>query len=189
MLLSLAIGRSCYVYDMASRNKLRGVSRAIFLGLQFVRWSLAYLWFAADRPELVPSRVLVRGKNNVPYWRDIVLQFRIPKDTKKRLRYFACYAREMGTTDIHLYGVYGPPTQLDGCMSIHTKFVRQWLDTQAASHESQRKRTTPVWLEKNSLALYDHEATCDELREIRQGMEDQEDEDINGDSIAVDANA
>lgn len=180
LLLSLAVGRPCYVYDLASRNKLLGVSRALFLGLQFVRWSLAYLWFAADRPNLVPERVLVRGKNAVPYWRDTVIPFQIGKDTKKRLRYFAPFAREMGTTDVRLYGVSGPSTELDGCISVHTKFVRQWLESAPMRDtKGYGTNTFPDMLRQHALALYDNETTMDGLYEVQRSIHEKMNESSN----------
>lgn len=174
LLLSLAVGRTCYVYDLASRNKLQGVSRALFLGLQFVRWSLAYLWFAADRPDLVPERVLVRGKNVVPYWQEVVIRFHIKKDTKKRLRYFASYAQEMGTTDIRLFGVSGPSTELDGCISVHAKFVRQWLESNLTRNAAklQGNKFTDM-LQQYALAVYDSETTLHGLREVQKKIREQ----------------
>lgn len=178
MLLSLSVGRPCYVYDLASRNKLRGVSRALFLGLQFVRWSLAYLWFAADQPHLVPERVLVRGKNTVPFWRDDVMRFRTSKEIKKHIRYYTAYASEMGTSDVRLFGVYGGSTTLDGCMGLHVKFVRQWIEHQQGvvedgnGYSGDDKGECPtdheMWMQRVGLVVYDPEATCDKLRDIQK---------------------
>lgn len=67
LLFSLANAHTCYVYDLASRNPKRGVSRAHFLALPFIRFALASLWFGAES-ELLPKSVLVRGKNLVRYW-------------------------------------------------------------------------------------------------------------------------
>lgn len=170
MLFSLAIGRPCYVYDLASRNKISGVPRALFLGLQFVRWSLAYLWFANDRPDLVPSCVMVRGKNTVPFWRDEVLPFRIGKDTKKRLRYFIPFVREMGVSDVRLFGIYGAASEFDGCMGLHVKFVRQWLETLSENDGDVRDGVS-----SNSCSMYDSNSTPDELRQIQKRIRSERD--------------
>lgn len=179
-LLSLAVGRPCYVYDLASRNKLRGVSRALFLGLQFIRWALTYLWFGMEN---VPTRVLVRGKNVVPFWRDIVLPYRISKDTKKRIRYFMPYAYEMNNRSVHLHGVYGKPTEIDGCIRLHIKFLRQWLEDVEQRRKSQQNSDinpdvpdnfTPgdemPWYKDNGLVVYDSDSTCDQLRDIQKAI-------------------
>ena len=36
--------RSCLVYDFGSRNKKRGAPRAVWYGLEFVRYALRVLW-------------------------------------------------------------------------------------------------------------------------------------------------
>lgn len=175
MLLSLAVGRPCLIYDLASRNKNRGVSRALFLGLQFIRWAIAYLWFAADpqTQHLVPSQVSVRGKNAVPFWRQSVLPYRVAKDTKKRIRYFMPYVSEMNTKNVQLCGIFGVPTSLDGCIAIHSKFIRDWVETQAAEGHAERSTVQldiPGWLSRAGFAVFDGESTCDELRELQNQL-------------------
>lgn len=177
MLLSLAVGRPCLIYDLASRNKNRGVSRALFLGLQFIRWAIAYLWFGADpqTQHLVPSQVSIRGKNAVPFWRQSVLPYRVAKDTKKRIRYFMPYVSEMNTTNVKIYGIFGMPTSLDGCIAIHSKFIRDWVETQAAEGQIEHSAVQldiPEWLSRAGFAVYDSESTCDELRELQNQLID-----------------
>lgn len=163
LLMALACGRSCYVYDFASRNKARGVPRAVFLGLEFVRWSLGWLWFreAADR-------VMVRGKNVVPFWRDTVMPYRIDKVTKKKLRYYAPFAMEMGVREVALHGVYGRASVIDGCKGVHVKMVRRWLE------EEERKGRTrdsgdvldddvAAWFAAHGLMVYDSENSDEDL--------------------------
>lgn len=168
LLLSLAIGRPCYLYDLASRNKLRGVPRALYLGLQFVRWALAYLWFAKDRPHLVPDRVMVRGKNTVPFWQD-VLRYRITKDTKKRLRYFVPYVQEMGTMDVPLFGVYGSVSEIDGCMDVHVKYVRQWAES--LNCDDEQVDDIQQRINAYGLSVHNSDSTCDELRDIQKQLQ------------------
>jgi hypothetical protein len=38
-------GYNCMVYDYGSRNKKRGVPRALWYGLEFVRFALNWVWF------------------------------------------------------------------------------------------------------------------------------------------------
>lgn len=40
LLLQLALGHTCLVYDLGSRNKKRGAPRAIWYGLEFARYAL-----------------------------------------------------------------------------------------------------------------------------------------------------
>lgn len=165
LLFSLACGRKVFVYDFASRNKVRGVPRSIFLGIQFIKWSLAYLWFGKNAPELVPDVVLVRGKNTVPFWRDKVMPYRIEKNLKKRIRYFAPYAQEMGVTDIKLHGVYGRATSIDGCLMVHVKMVREWLEK-----NENRSRLNCDELAAGKYATFDPTVTEEELVKIQDSL-------------------
>lgn len=46
LLLGLTLtGYNCMVYDYGSRNKKRGVPRALWYGLEFVRFALNWVWF------------------------------------------------------------------------------------------------------------------------------------------------
>lgn len=180
MLLSLAVGRPCLVYDLASRNKNRGVPRAIFLGLQFLKWAIAYLWFGTDlRADLlVPSCVLVRGKNVVPFWMQTVLSYKVGKDTKKRIRYFLPYVREMGTTEVRLYGVFGIPSLLDGCIMIHAKFVRDWIELRCNVGSDKSFGITPdlkKWLEESGFAVFDSHATFEQLQQLQRQLSNCQD--------------
>lgn len=58
LLLHLAAGRCCLVYDFGSRNKKRGVPRALWMGAEFVRFALTYLW-GLERP----ATAVCRGHN------------------------------------------------------------------------------------------------------------------------------
>lgn len=171
LLLALATGRPCYLYDLGSRNKERGVPRAIFMGLAFARWAVAYLWFEGSRPKLVPGRVDVRGRNAVPFWRATVMPFQVRKETKRRVRYFARFAEEMGTEEVRLFGVHGRATEIDGCAGVHAKFAREWVE------EGVREAIAagaPEWLEDEKLVLYNSEATGEEVLEIQRRLNDKQ---------------
>lgn len=162
LLFSLACGRSCFIYDFGSRNKARGVPRALFLGVEFVKWSLAYLWFNTENPDRVPKSVMVRGKNTVPFWRDTVLHFRISKDAKKKLRYFAPFARERKVDNINLHGVYGRVSEIDGCKDIHVKLVQDWLETQQIeAHDGDADARE--WLTEHRYVEYHADSSAAEL--------------------------
>jgi len=45
LLVSLALGYSCVVYDFGSRDKKRGVPRALWYGTEIVRYALDWYWF------------------------------------------------------------------------------------------------------------------------------------------------
>ena len=53
LLVSLALGYSCVVYDFGSRDKKRGVPRALWYGLEFTRFALNRYWFDGED---VPTR-------------------------------------------------------------------------------------------------------------------------------------
>ncbi|PXF46907.1 hypothetical protein BWQ96_03245 [Gracilariopsis chorda] len=166
MLFSLACGRYCYIYDFGSRSKMCGVPRAMFLGMQFIKWSVAYLWFGSDEPELVPNRVLVRGKNLVPFWENEVIPHKIEKDTKQKIRYFSSFAKELGVRSVNLHGVYGKLSDIDGCKELHVKMVREWLELLETAHES--KLDFASWMTSCGFALYDSESTVEQLTETQR---------------------
>ena len=172
LLFSLACGRACYVYDFGSRNKSRGVPRALFLGLQFVKWSLSYLWFKGEQ-DMIPEKVFVRGKNTVPYWRDEVMPYMIEKDTKKRIRYFAPFAKERGLLHVRLHGVYGRVSAIDGRKSVHVKIVHDWLAQEDASRKGhgEEERDLTECFRAQGLAEFQADLTKEELVTIQEWME------------------
>jgi hypothetical protein len=54
LLVSLALGYSCVVYDFGSRDKKRGVPRALWYGTEFVRYALDWYWFDAKDDTQTP---------------------------------------------------------------------------------------------------------------------------------------
>lgn len=171
LLFSLATGRDCYIYDLASRAKIRGVPRSLFLGVEFIKWSLAYLWFGSDGDIALPSCVLVRGKNPVPFWRDELLPYKISKDTKKRIRYYSSFANELGVREIRLHGVYGRISEYDGCKGIHVKLVRDWLEIQSQELEEGCNEDSysemESWMRKYGYVVHDWKRSTDELIAIQ----------------------
>lgn len=109
LMFSLAAGYDCYVYDFASRDAQRGVPRALFLGLQFVSFALAYLWFD-ERAESVH----VRGHNVAQFWRDEVMLKRVAKKTRQMVRFYRPFAGRMAGGRVRLHGVYGAVAETDG---------------------------------------------------------------------------
>lgn len=168
LLFALACGRNCYVYDFASRSKLSGVPRALYLGVQFIKWSLAYLWFSKSAPELIPDRVMVRGKNLVPFWHSKVMPYQIDKDTKQMIRYYMSFAKEMGVREIKLHGVYGKLCEIDGCKEIHVKMVRDWLEEKGVDNDSDKDVVS--WIRRHGFALYDSELTLEQLLQTQRNL-------------------
>lgn len=82
--LALALGWDVYVYDYGSRNKKRGVSRACWYGLEFVRYALDTIWFgqAARKP-------LLRGYGVQKMFDEHIFNF--AQTTDRRVRYYRKY--------------------------------------------------------------------------------------------------
>ncbi len=150
LLWSLATGHECVIYDYGSRDRTRGVPRALFLGMQFVRWALRYLWF-----DVTDDVALIRGKNVVPFWRDEVMPYKIHKRTKKLMRYYAPYARALAVRDVRLVGVYGAVTRLDGCVDEYVAMAGSVWGGSVADNEARFEQ----WLKTNGLCVYDPNAT------------------------------
>lgn len=170
LLWSLACGHTCYLYDFASRNPRRGVSRAQFLGAEFVKWALAYLWFGKDSP-LVPACVLVRNKNLVRFWRDDVLPYKIGKDTKKRIRYYAPFAEAAGVQRVDLRAVYGRASVIDGRKAAHVEVARAWLNENFLGTVGDGELDFETWMREHKLAVFFSDADADDLRRVQRWMQ------------------
>lgn len=60
LLFHLATGRCCLVWDLGSRNKKRAVPRALWYGLEFIRFSLALAWYGRSTPAYVRGHCVTR---------------------------------------------------------------------------------------------------------------------------------
>ena len=138
-LIAAALGYSCVVYDYGSRDKKRGAPRALWYGLEFVRYALNVEWFGeADR---VP---VLRGKN---VGHDFSRKLRgFPKSAKKKLRYY----RKFLTDDVkargavRLVGVYKRTTH-DDDDAFYRQLVRETCaprETRAAGESLKTKNET-----------------------------------------------
>jgi hypothetical protein len=165
----------CYLYDFASRNPKRGVPRSLFLGVEFVKWTLCYLWFGGlDSPHL-PSKVLVRGKNVAVFWRDEVIRFKVSKDTKARLRYYAPFAQASGIHRIDLRGIYGRASKIDGQKDVHVALAHGWLQLHYVSPVAVRKHREECvkfeqWMREWRLAEFDSTVPSENLRLVQSWM-------------------
>lgn len=170
LLWSLASGYTCYLYDFASRNPKRGVPRSQFLGCEFVKWALAYLWFGRESP-LLPKSVNVRGKNVVPFWLGEILPYKINKETKKRIRYYSPFCESNEVSVIDLRAIYGRATLIDGKKEAHVDLAQHW---QTVAYPDclgiDPAKGMDSWMAENRLVEFDSEADADELRRIQQWM-------------------
>ncbi|KAK3240940.1 hypothetical protein CYMTET_49260 [Cymbomonas tetramitiformis] len=98
-LLSLALGETCIVYDFGSRNKKRGVPRAIWYGVEFIHFALDYIWFGNIKP------AVLRGHNVEDTFKVHVNN--LSKSTKKKLKYYRQYIPEH-VHGVQILGIYGP---------------------------------------------------------------------------------
>jgi hypothetical protein len=167
---------SCYLYDFASRNPKRGVPRSLFLGVEFVKWALCYLWLGGlDSPHL-PAKVLVRGKNLVVFWRDEVIPYKVSKETKTRLRYYTPFSQKSGIERIDLRGVYGRASKIDGKKDAHVAIAHAWLQSHYGSSilnvqgAATGKERFEMWLLESRFAEFESTAHSDELRRLQAWM-------------------
>lgn len=108
-LLALALGHTALVYDFGSRNRKRGAPRAIWYGIEFIRYALNFLWYEHR------GRAFLRGHNVAKRFDEQIRGF--SQSTKRRLQYFGSYVARDDTevsnspsdpcfSPVKLYGVY-----------------------------------------------------------------------------------
>ena len=155
MLFHLVQGHCVLVYDFGSRNKKRGVvrtamrcrwcslrhthvrllviqPRALWMGLEFVKWVLGRAWFGrAAWSEKTDGRVWVRGSNVQQEWEEIWR--RLDPQTMKKLKYYRRYLRRGAQPEIQLYGVYADTTH-DNEPGYYEEMAR-WFDGVLAGGE------------------------------------------------------
>jgi len=100
LLVSLALGHDCFVVDYASRNKKRGVPRALWYGCEFAAFALETCWFGA-----ATKTPCLRGVNVLT---DFTAKLRaFDKVTLRRLKYYRRFLAP-GVDRVRLYGLCGP---------------------------------------------------------------------------------
>lgn len=122
ILFQLALGECCLIYDYGSRNKETGASRAIWYGLEFLRYTLRKVWY----PEASKSDVAyLRGRNVSRMFDEIIDSF--SKATMRQLKYYRQFTSPETTTDVQLYGVYNATTN-DADNGYYQKLAREFKD-------------------------------------------------------------
>lgn len=99
LLMNLAIGNECIIYDAGSRRD-NGCSRVIWQLIPFIQYSLTKLWF--QKKNVVAYNIVGNKKLDVTEYYERKFK-ELPKLTKKRLRY---YRKFLLTDKIELHGVY-----------------------------------------------------------------------------------
>lgn len=103
MLFWLAKGHTVLVYDFGSRNKKRGAPRALWYGLEFLKYVLGYVWY--DERD---AKCFVRGTNAKNDFQSIIQKY-VDRATMKKIKYYRQYCPTTTSTSkekIKLYGVY-----------------------------------------------------------------------------------
>ncbi|KAL0481810.1 farnesyl-diphosphate farnesyltransferase [Acrasis kona] len=156
LLMNLAIGKTCYVYDYGSRRTdkndcLYGVSRAVWMGIPYIRILLNRAWFEMETPrehlyEFVAGANMKMAEFHdndrpnvfrtewlMPSFKEHMLQ--LDRTSRNRLQYFAKFA----TPEVRKYGV-----QLVGVSKVtgfdgqHDKYSDMLLEY---SESNSRKNT------------------------------------------------
>ena len=135
LLMSLACGHSCYVVDFASRNKKRGVPRAVWYGTEFISYALDTLWMPADAQRRAP---ILRGFNVTADFQRAMCS--LSKPTLQRLKYYRRYVDAdalAAAGGVRLFGVCGP-TERDSDVAFHAALVRTHATAGWSGDESGR---------------------------------------------------
>ena len=152
LLLHLALGFDCRVYDFGSRSA-NGVPRALWYGLEWSRYALSEVW-KLDSP--VP---IVRGNN-------VQVQFAknmrgIPKTLKKRLKYYRTY---VACSELRLRGACAK-TEFDGRKDVYRAMMLEYL---AAAGEAQAHGPAPPEPEAWGMQW---DALCPPNSQVLQGVD------------------
>ncbi|KAF5835715.1 hypothetical protein DUNSADRAFT_6994 [Dunaliella salina] len=115
MLMSLALGQCCLVWDYGSRHHKTGNPRALWLGLEFIRYALTKLWFGKEAAARCGA--LPRGYNAALQFDEYLRYF--SKPTLRRMRYFSKWVHPH-TTELRLHGVYSLTTHDDDSEFYHS---------------------------------------------------------------------
>jgi hypothetical protein len=133
-LLNAALGFSCLVYDYGSRDKKRGTPRALWYGVEFIRYALNKTWFGeTDRLQIL------RGKQVEQLFREKLSS--MSKSTKKRLKYYRKFIPHDvidGRKSVRIVGVY-KFTEHDDDEEFYGQLVR----TRCAPDAAKRSAANP----------------------------------------------
>ena len=123
LLAQLALGRSCFVWDYGSRDvgKGKGNPRALWYGVEFVRFALRREWFPDGVGATAPPPVL-RGKQVEKDWTYKLSM--LSRGAKRKIRYYKQFIPE-GVCDVRLIGVYRPTTHDDDVEFYRSTLFRE----------------------------------------------------------------
>lgn len=112
-LMNLAIGNACVVIDYSNKRER---SRAIYQGLEWIKYVLYRIWF---NKKYIP---IVKDKN-VSYYFGECYKI-IDRKTKIRLKYFKKF---LMTTHLSI-GSISSKTKKDGDIKYYKKIIKKWID-------------------------------------------------------------
>ncbi|KAK9821651.1 hypothetical protein WJX74_004456 [Apatococcus lobatus] len=118
LLLNLALGKCCLVYDLGSRNRVQGAPKAIWYGLEFIRFVLEMLWFRHSED------AYLRGVKSTTSFYTYINDLSSP--LTRRLKYYKRFM-DPDLRQLQLYGVY-KLTQHDSDLQFHRRQEDQ-IDT------------------------------------------------------------
>lgn len=146
-LLALAQGNTAYVYDFGSRDPQWGVPRALWYGMEFVRWVLELEWLG--EPTRPPS---LRGKDGGEQFRSRLRAMR--EDTKKRIKYFRQFLPQEGLPHGVSIACMYSSTSMDGQKEYYSRLAEEWLSPAARSRRALQLQGTllEIWSHEDFLA-------------------------------------
>jgi len=123
LLAQLALGRSCFVWDYGSRDVVKGKGnpRALWYGVEFVRFALRREWFPDGVGATAPPPVL-RGKQVEKDWTHKLSM--LSRGAKRKIRYYKQFIPE-DVRDVRLIGVYRPTTHDDDVEFYRSTLFRE----------------------------------------------------------------
>eukprot|EP00931_Biecheleriopsis_adriatica_P056115 TRINITY_DN33257_c0_g1_i1.p1 TRINITY_DN33257_c0_g1~~TRINITY_DN33257_c0_g1_i1.p1 ORF type:complete len:330 (-),score=54.82 TRINITY_DN33257_c0_g1_i1:13-1002(-) len=136
MLLHLALGYECRVYDLGSRGNRwlveetgKGervyVPRAIWMGLEWIRYVLSRSWRLPEKTPMVKGRNVLAQFEQL--WREV------PMAMRTRFKYY----RKVLTPELQelkLYGYYSKAKH-DGQPEVHRDMLLDWVKAAASSRQ------------------------------------------------------
>eukprot|EP00967_Tisochrysis_lutea_P036972 scaffold44529_cov30-Tisochrysis_lutea.AAC.2 len=153
MMLHLALGHECRVYDFGSRGAVwidpdghqseKYVPRAIWWGLEWWRYALNNVW------ELPNTRApILRGVNVESRFREALRA--LPKKQRKRLKYYRAFT-PTDLEEVRLLGYYAA-AETDGDKAAHRRILRSFSGLLSENIQSGKIEVRP---EKFGMELYD----------------------------------
>lgn len=102
-----------------------------------------------------------------------MLQYRIRKETKKRIRYFTPFAATSDLQYVDLRAVYGRSSVIDGRKDVHVEIAECWLDSNFPGRDGEDEDAGKIrqWMNEWRLAEFETDTDSDDLRETQEWMQ------------------